>query len=240
MATRRANTETPGRRIRVRRRDGGTALEIDGTWASHRLPGRATTASVWDALALPLLALGARARAQPRVLVLGLGGGSVARVLRALAPDARLVGVEFDPEVVRVARRVFDLDELGVEVLCEDARDLLRRTRRRFDLVVDDVFVGAGESPCKPPGFPTPALERAAALLDPGGILVSNSLDEARAVLRAQRALWRWVLELRVDGYDNRIFAGAAHRLDARRLRRAIAASPLRDGLPALHVRRVS
>ncbi len=240
MAKRGRGAEPPRRRVRVRRRDGGTALEIDGTWASHRLPGRATTASVWDALALPVLALAPRARARPRVLVLGLGGGSVARMMRAIAPDARLTGVEFDPEVVRVARRVFDLDELGIEVCCEDAREFLRRTRRRFDLIVDDVFVGAGDAPCKPPGFPTPALERAAALLDPGGILVSNSLDEAVAVLRVQRALWRSVLELRVEGYDNRIFAGAGRRLDARRLRREIARSPLRDGLPALRVRRVS
>ena len=35
-----------------------------------------------------------------RILVLGLGGGSAARILRALAPDAEIVGAE--PTLYRV------------------------------------------------------------------------------------------------------------------------------------------
>lgn len=225
------------RRVRVRRRDGGVALEIDGTWASQRLPGKDTTASVWDALSLPLLARADLER--PRVLILGLGGGSAARVVRAIARRARIVGVEVDREVVRVARRSFGLDALGVEVHCDDARRFIEHSRRRFDLIIDDVFVGAGASPRKPEGFPVPGLCRAAALVAPGGILVSNSLDEARQVKRVQRVLWRSVLELRVDGFDNRIFAGSNRRLDARGLRRSAARSPLHEGLAALRIRKV-
>jgi len=63
--------------------DGGNlmALErIDGTFASWYEPGRAVTGSVWDALAAPILLL-PRAR-RSRVLILGLGGGSAARIVR--------------------------------------------------------------------------------------------------------------------------------------------------------------
>ena len=47
-----------------------------------------------------------------RVLILGLGGGSVARVVRALAPRAKIVGVEMNGAVLRAARRHLDLDAL--------------------------------------------------------------------------------------------------------------------------------
>ncbi|MFP8874131.1 MAG: hypothetical protein VCB42_06300, partial [Myxococcota bacterium] len=62
---------------------------MDETLASFQRPGEITTGSVWDAMAAPLLALPASRRG--RVLLLGLGGGSVARIVRALAPEALIV-----------------------------------------------------------------------------------------------------------------------------------------------------
>lgn len=220
----------------MRRREGGLALEIDGTWASWRRPGQETTASVWDALALPLLLLSAIAA--PRVLILGLGGGSAARVVRLLAPRARVVGVEIDARVIAAARQSFGISDLALEVVRADARHYLRDTRRRFDLILDDVFVGSGETPYKPEGFPSPSLEHAARCLVPGGVLVSNSIDEASAVLRSVRALFRSVLEVGVQGFDNRIFVGSSRGLNARALRGTVAAHPsLCEILPALRVR---
>jgi len=213
-----------GERIRIRETKRGRALEIDGTfasWWSHE--GKATD-SVWDALVAPLLALPASRRRS--ALILGLGGGSVARLLRAIAPRAHLVGVEFDPEVILAARRHFDLDTLGVEVICDDARAVLARERRRFDLVIDDIFVGRGRAVRKPPWLPDPVLGLAARRVATGGVLVSNSIDEARAVRRALHALYGGAIELRVQGYDNRIFAASTRTLAPRALRAAIGADP--------------
>jgi len=207
--------------IRVRDSRRGRTLEIDGTFASFWSHAGVATGSVWDALAAPFLATARRS-----ALILGLGGGSAARLLRALAPRARLVGVEYDPAVVAAARRHFALDTLGLEIVCGDARDVLRRERRRFDLVIDDVFVGFGRAVRKPEWLPHPFLPLAAARVAPGGVLVSNAIDEAPAVRRALHALRPHVLELRIDGYDNRIFAGSDAALGARELRAAIAASP--------------
>src|SRR5262245_40311268 len=97
-------------RVEVRRQRGGLVLRIDGTTASWRPRGGAVSGSVWEALAVPLLLLPPARRRQ--VLVLGLGGGSAARVARALAPRARIVGVERDPAVLSAALRWFDLDDL--------------------------------------------------------------------------------------------------------------------------------
>jgi len=210
--------------VRVVRRGRRRELRVDGTFASSWRPGEVETGSVWDALALPLLAL-APARRR-RVLVLGLGGGSVARLLRALAPRAAIVGVEFDADVLAAARRHFALDALGLEVVRGDARAFLEGTRRRFDLVIDDVFVGRSRDVHKPDWLPEPGLGLAAARLARGGVLVSNAIDEAAAVGRAVRARFPACVRIGIEDYDNRVLVGGPPGLDARGLRAAAAAEP--------------
>jgi SAM-dependent methyltransferase len=221
-------------------RDGprGRELLVDGTFASFYRPGEATTGSVWDALAAPLLALPAARRR--RVLVIGLGGGSAARVVRALAPRAEIVGVELDAQVVAAARRWFDLDSIGVEVVIADAREYLERERRRFDAVLDDVFIGPAKRVRKPDWLPEPGLRLAAARIAPGGVLSSNAIDEARAVSKCVRTLLGTTVSISIDGYHNRILAGGAVR-SAGELRRAIRASAiLAPTLPKLRLRTLS
>lgn len=221
-------------------RRGARELRVAGSFSSYYEPGEVLTGSVWDAIAAGALALPARKRGRQQVLLLGLGGGSAARVVRALLPDARIVGVEIDPEVVRLARRWFDLDALGVEVVVDDALRYLARTRSRFDAIFEDCFVGTGDDAVKPEGFPRPALDRAASKLARGGILVSNSLDEWREVRDAVARLRPSVVRIDIDGYDNRIYVGGPARLTARGLRAAVAGSSvLRPTLPNLRFRGV-
>jgi len=206
-------------------RDGIRELHVDGTFASCYQPGRDITGSVWDALAAGITALPRRRRRS--VLLLGLGGGSAARVARALAPRARIVGVEIDPSVVRLARRWFDLDALGIEVVVEDARAYLERCRTRFDAVLEDVFIGTGRDAVKPEWLPQPGLVRASRLLARRGVLASNALDEAPGVAATMGRLFSSVVRIEVEDYDNQIFVGRSGVLTGRDLRRAVAATPV-------------
>lgn len=218
---------------------GGRRLEIDGTFASLWRPGRSTTGSVWDALAVPVLGL-PRSRRRS-ALLLGLGGGSAVRLLRALVPEIRVVGIEIDPEVVRAARRWFGLGRLGIEVRCGDARTYLARARRRFDLVLDDVFVGRGRGVRKPAWMLEEGWERAVRRVAPGGMLVTNVLDEGEAARRTLREHFPCVVEIGVDGYDNRILVGGPAPLSGRSLRRAARDhAPLAESLARLRFRTVS
>jgi spermidine synthase len=213
-------------------------LRINGTFASYYRPGSVITGSVWDALAAPTLLLPRERRRS--ILILGLGGGSAARIVRAIAPRARIVGVEASREVIREAKRSFDLDALGVEVVCDDARAFLRSTRRAFDVVIEDVFIGTERTLRKPSGFPEPGYARAAKRLRPGGLLVTNSIDEGPEVARTLRGLFPATLRIDVDGYDNRIYVGGPRAIDARALRTAVARQPiLAPTLPQLSIRRV-
>eukprot|EP00913_Durusdinium_trenchii_P003237 g2993.t2 len=159
---------------------------------------------VWDALALPILALSV---SRPRVLILGLGGGTCARIIQDLSPEAVIVGVELDAEVLRVARENFDLDALEIEVCEMDALQFLREDKRKFDLIIDDVFAGYARSVKKPRWLPQPGFRLARRRLQPGGLLVTNALcREAKYLQQGLQRLFPALLRLRVSDYENEIF----------------------------------
>jgi spermidine synthase len=215
----------------------GQELIVDETFASLLPAQGIATGCVWDAIAAPVLALPPAQRR--RFLLLGLGGGSAARIVRALAPEAEIVAVELDAEVVRVARRHFGLDALELELIVDDALAVLRRERRRFDAVLEDVFVGHGDDVHKPDWIPHPGLDLAAQRVRAGGLLVSNTLDETRQVARALAGHFPRTLCIDVDEYDNRVLVAGPESLQARALRAAIAREPsLRASLQVLRLRR--
>lgn len=204
----------------VLRRAGGLQLRVNGTLASFHRPGRALTGPVWWALAAPVTLLRAK---RPRVLMLGLGAGSVAGVLRVLSPDARLVGVERDRDVLRLAHRHFGLGRLGVEVVEDDVFRYLREERRGFDLVVEDVFVGSLRKVHKPTGLLTVAYPLVARRLRPGGLVVSNTIHEGPAVMRAMRGFGGGVVSMDVKRHWNRVVVGGRDLPPAREVRRRLA-----------------
>ena len=209
-------------RVEVRRVRGGLELRVDGTLASLHRPGGALTGPVWWALAAPVLL--ARPHRKRRVLLLGLAAGSVARALRALDAEADVVGVDFDAEVVGAARRDFGLDALRVEVVVADAREYLRRERRRFDLVVEDLFVGPSRTVRKPEWLLGEGYGLIARRLARDGVFSSNTIHEMPAVVRAARAFGGRVVSLDVAGHYNRIVVAGPSVPGPRALRRILAA----------------
>lgn len=212
--------------MEVRHGPRGRELRVDGQLASVERRGRALTDAVWYAIAAPLLALPPARRRS--VLVLGLGAGSAVRVLRALAPAAHIVGVEWGASVLAAARAHFDLDALGVEAVIDDARAFLERERRRFDLVIEDLFVGPTRGVRKPEGWPEPNLRLAARRTAPGGILAVNTIHEGPAVARALRRIapGRALVCVGVKGYYNRVLALGPATLLASELRRRVDGEP--------------
>jgi spermidine synthase len=211
----------------VRIEDEGEArsLVVDETFASFYRPGEVVTRCVWDAIAAPLLWLPPSRRR--RILLLGLGGGSVARLARALAPDAEIVGVELDREVVRLARRHLDLDALSVRVEITDALDFLERDRSRYQAILEDVFVGQGDRVHKPDWIPEPGHRLALARLARGGVFVSNTIDEHARIARWMRARFPALVSIEVEDYDNRVLVGGSEGLTGAALRARVASDPI-------------
>jgi SAM-dependent methyltransferase len=223
-------------RVQVRQGREGLELRVDGTLASLHLPGEGVTGLVWWSLAAPIILLPRLPRR--RVLLLGLGGGSVARAIRALDPWAEIVGVERNPDVLRLARDHFGLDRLGLELVRRDALECLAQERRRFDLIVEDLFVGPSRSVRKPDwlldrGYPLIGRRRRTR-----GIVVSNTIHEMPGVVRAMGLLGGRVVSLDARGHWNRIVVGGTAVPEPLRLRRILRAHPLLSPLlPRLAVR---
>ena len=222
--------------MRLDESGGIKTLVIDETLASLYRPGEVATRCVWDAIAAPLLWL--RPARRRRILILGLGAGSVARLARALAPGAEIVGVELDAEVVRLARAHFELDALDIQVEIADALDWLKSAQGAYDAILEDVFIGEGDAVHKPEWIPEPAHAMAWKRLAPGGIFVSNTLDEHARVARGMRGVFSGVVSIQIEDYDNRVLVGGGDGLGARALRERIAVDPiLAESLPMLSFR---
>jgi len=223
-------------RVRVKTVSGGREFLVDGTLASWYDPDSAATGSVWDALVAPTLCLAPARR--KRFLILGLGGGSTARLIRALAPAAKIVGVEIDAGVIKAARQEFGLDALGIEVVQADGRDFLNQDRHRYDLVIDDIFIGKGEGVRKPMWMLDWGVLAAAERLAKGGVLSCNTIGERHVVSKILREHFPSILSLDVDGYENRIFAASTSPLSGRELRSELSEEPLFETvLPRLSLR---
>lgn len=207
-------------RVELRRVRGGLELWIDGTQASVYRPGARVTGIVWWALASPILLL---PRNRPRrVLFLGLAAGSAARAVRALAPDAEIVGVERDREVLRLARRHLGLGRLRLEVVVGDALEYLKSDCRRFDLIVEDLFVGSPRSVRKPDWLLGQGYRLIRRRLRHCGLVVSNTIHETPDIVRAMRPIGGRIVWLAVRGHWNRITVCGRDLPPPRALRRVL------------------
>jgi len=75
------------------------------------------------------------------VLFIGLGGSSIQRAYQAYYPQVKTETVELDPKVVEVAKAYFHFQETeAMQVVIEDGRVHLRRSQKRYDLIVLDAY----------------------------------------------------------------------------------------------------
>jgi spermidine synthase len=78
-----------------------------------------------------------------RVLMIGLGGGSISTYLGRHMPDAVIDTVEIDPGVIAAAKKYFGMRETPrVRYLEGDGRVFLNRRKDSYDLILVDAFHG--------------------------------------------------------------------------------------------------
>lgn len=141
-----------------------------------------------------------------RVLLIGLGGGSIAKFLLHHFPDIHVDVVELREKVVTVARNWFDLpDDERLRVFVEDGGHFVRNATDTWDLVLVDAFDRRGIA------YSVCGLEFFGALrtrLHPAGLLAINlwsrdlvgledMLDDIATAFEAP------VIRLPVHGKDN-------------------------------------
>ena len=123
-----------------------------------------------------------------KVLILGLGAGSVASILQVeLEIQCTITGVEIDEAVVQMARKHFSLDRVeGLTVVIDDAYNYVMNSSESFDLIVIDIYI----DDVVPGQFETRAfLSAVSKLLRSGGKVVFNKLQPVNAGDTAVKAL---------------------------------------------------
>jgi spermidine synthase len=142
-------------------------------------------------------------------LMLGLGGGSLARFMIRHWPELRLLALEREPAAVALARHYFRLPAPGgrVEIRLADASGLPAAGRGRFDVLLVDLFDDGGL-----PDFALgPSLYRDAhSMLAPGGVMAVNLWleddDEFLSVMGGIREIFEGsTLVLTVENFLNLI-----------------------------------
>lgn len=158
-------------------------LEVwrDLAWGTHIVAGNITQSGgvakkVWQST---LKQLHPSNTSVSSCLILGLGGGSIAKLINALWPKAKITGVEIDPEMVDLGKKHLGLDEEKVEIFLEDVSNFLDSHSYKYDLVCIDMYVGTQV----PKEFSTKEfVKKVQKLMAPSGVAVFNRTyyDEKR------------------------------------------------------------
>lgn len=118
-----------------------------------------------------------------RALLLGVGAGTIARLLHARFGPVPIVGVDDDRSVLEIARDAL-ANLPGLELVDDDAFAYVARASGRFDLACIDLYRGA-----QPQAqiVSRPFLRQLRALLAPRGLAAFNLFVDRRVETRVGR-----------------------------------------------------
>jgi spermidine synthase len=116
-----------------------------------------------------------------RVLLVGLGGGSLVKFLLAACPAAFIEVAEINPEILEVARNFFYLpEEERLRITLAPGEEVIARRRKageRFDLLLLDAFDDNGPARAL---LDEQVLRRCRHLLRPHGVFAMNLWNRPR------------------------------------------------------------
>jgi len=155
----------------------------------------------------------------PRLLFLGLGGGTLPVLLSDLLPSAEVSAVELDGAVVDAATSCLGVRLDRIEVVTADALQWARQQAAaaegeagRFDLIFVDIFDSDNVTPA--PFYSAAFLADVRTLLSPRGVALTNlhtgspRLDDAFSAATAEyRRAFKRVSAVPVNGQGNTILA---------------------------------
>lgn len=121
-----------------------------------------------------------------KILLLGLGGGSVAKKLSDKGFDVDVC--ELDRRIAEIAKKYFYLSD-NVHIAVDDARHYIKTCTKKYDLIVFDTFKGE-DIPNHV--FTTESLEETKKMMNPNAIVFVNSLGYLEGEMgRSMRSIYK-------------------------------------------------
>jgi spermidine synthase len=131
-----------------------------------------------------------------KMLIIGLGGGSIPKKLQKEFPNLEMDVVEIDPEVIKIAKDHFNVHESkSLHLHAQDGRLFLARSQGQYDVILIDAYY----SDAMPFHLATKEFfELAQRKLTPNGIVVANLISAvtgrsgqiARSIIKTQRQIF--------------------------------------------------
>ncbi|HEY7163623.1 MAG TPA: fused MFS/spermidine synthase [Candidatus Binatia bacterium] len=131
-----------------------------------------------------------------KMLIIGLGGGSIPKKLQKEFPSLDIDVVEIDPEVIEIAKNLFNVREnKNLHIHAQDGRLFLARTQNQYDIVLLDAYY----SDAMPFHLATREFfELAERKLTPNGLIVANLISAvtgnsgkiARAFIKTEKLIF--------------------------------------------------
>ena len=114
----------------------------DLTWGTYIQVGGLTQSGgilfeVWQSTLRELQKTKTEAR---KILILGLGGGSVAKLVSKKWPQAEITGVDIDEEMINLGKKYLGLDASKIKIVIQDAYEF--KEKDKFDLILVDLYCG--------------------------------------------------------------------------------------------------
>ncbi len=161
-------------KIKVTEGGGIRRLVVDGLTQSRSLSKDGKTSFYWDSFLENLPPLTKEAK----ILILGLGAGTTAKIFTDKFGPITIHGVEIDPLIVELGKKYFYLREPNIKIFVEDAGKFVSKTRDNYNVVCVDLFHGD-----KTPQFITSKefLETVKERLFQNGVIIVNKICNDRA-----------------------------------------------------------
>lgn len=167
--------------INVYRKNSAVSKSLEVTWANGELVLDSQNTNYSYGSLQRVLRIGLKhigfdiVSKMENILVLGVAGGSVIKTLvDEIGCKGNITGVEIDPEIVAIANEWFGLDKIpNLEIVVDDAFEFVLKTRKRYDLIVVDVFRDATMPDFL---FERFFADRIGFLLQPGGYILFNTM----------------------------------------------------------------
>jgi len=199
-------------------RSAGTSLRLytNGAFHSQHSDKHLFTGAIWDLLSIP--ACFVRATNPRSVLMLGVGGGAAIHQIDKLIETEQIIGIEFNPVHIQIAKDLFKVVGDHIRLEHADARKWIREHHSQFDVVVDDLFVDAADDPERPFALDREWLDDLTRTVGKNGLLIQNHLSQGAATEAADQLKddFASVLFFSVPQYENVILAAYRRPLERR------------------------
>lgn len=124
-------------KIYVKEFIGRKYIEVDGLMQSGRIP------EVMFSKGFKHFKIKSGRPSPKRILVLGVGGGTVIKLITKEFPQTQVVAIDIDKTIVDVGRKYFELNKnKNVKIVIGDVFDIKNNFGNDYDLIVVDLFKG--------------------------------------------------------------------------------------------------